>query len=215
MIVSCIQDGRRYATLLTNLTFKPLDQSLLITHFAFPHDDQLPPRRTDRSLVFFVTVDITFELRQPELLPCFRSISLIAPKMTVPKTSMHKHDRSPSGQDDIRATGKSANMEPKTKTHPMKDRSNPYLGLGVLCPDLRHVPASPFLGNSICHVYITLQVYFSRSWRSAEPVMGGPRCLPVGTALSGAPEIRSYQETSEVGLPHELSVSCTGGSQGE
>jgi hypothetical protein len=155
------------------------------------------------------------EFLPPELSARFWSISQLTSDVAVPEAPMNQDDCSPSPEDNIRTTWKTADMKAVSKPQSVEKRPDNDFGLGVLCPNLGHIPTSPLGRYTVCHVFITSQVYFSRSWRSAEPVMGGPRCLPVGTALSVAPEIRSYQEMSEVGLPHELSVSCTGGGQGE
>ena len=73
--------------------------------FAFPDDNDMPASLLQRSLFFFITLDVAFEFLLPEFHVGFRHCGDFAAFMAMPEATIDKNHRMPFGQNDIRMAG--------------------------------------------------------------------------------------------------------------
>jgi hypothetical protein len=55
---------------------------------------------------------------------------------------MYEDNGFPAGQNNVWTAGQRAHVEPKPKAHFVDKGSDDEFGLGVSCPNSRHVPAA-------------------------------------------------------------------------
>ena len=77
--------------------------------------------------------------------------------MPVPEAAVNLYDFFAGREDDIRATGELAILDPEPVAHAMQHRADEKLGLRVLAPDLGHVPGSLLWGQSLRHLPLSGQ----------------------------------------------------------
>ena len=71
--------------------------------------------------------------------------------MLVPEATMYQNYSAIFGKHDIGSSREVLPVNAKSVSHPVDERADNHLGLGVGCSDVAHVPASSFGCNLICH----------------------------------------------------------------
>ena len=77
-------------------------ESDFIRKLAFPHNNDPPTLPPERRTVALVTLNVTGELRAPELDARLWHNCISAAVMPVPEAAVHKHDSPSPRKDDIR-----------------------------------------------------------------------------------------------------------------
>lgn len=99
-------------------------------------------------LIIFAVFPYLF---RPPFCARFRNHKIFAAFMSVPETSVDKNDGFVFRQNNVRFSRQGLDVYPVPE--PFAEKVFPYekLGLGVLCPDLRHIVAAGFFGVDVGH----------------------------------------------------------------
>ena len=130
-----------------------LVQCKRITRLTLPYRQHLPPHGRQGSSILLIPGDIPRELAGPELWPGCRCISKRASGMPVPETSVDKHDRAVSGEDEVRPARQSPQVQPVPEAACMQVTTHQHLRSGVLATDCGHHSRPCFRINYVCHDY--------------------------------------------------------------
>lgn len=71
--------------------------------------------------------------------------------MPVPETSVYKHDRAVSREDEVWPSRESPLVEPVPQAAGVQVTSHQHLSAGILATDRRHHPRPCFRINLVCH----------------------------------------------------------------
>lgn len=123
-----------------------------MTYFAFPDNYYFPTKIFELFIVALITLNIIDELSLPKFSIAFWRHKPFASLVSVPKATIHKHNRLILGQDDIRFAGKFWHILSVPKPPVKQILSNNFFGLSVFTWNTRHVSTSNFRA-SIIHNY--------------------------------------------------------------
>ena len=112
-----------------------------ILYLTLPNYNRLPSHPAYKFFIRSIIILISFLLVNPKLDVGFRN-STLPTAMTMPKTSVDKHNRFMPGQDDIRFAGERLHVQPKPKPEPMQYFSDSFFRLSVFAANSAHQPAT-------------------------------------------------------------------------
>jgi hypothetical protein len=99
---------------------------------AFPDNRHPPTHSSKRRNGGGIPFPVPSELVIPEFRSCLGQAEVWAPLVPVPEAAMHKDDRSPFGQDEVRLPGKLPAMKAETVAVPPKQPPDDQFRSGVL-----------------------------------------------------------------------------------
>ena len=99
---------------------------------AFPDDCHAPPHFSKCRNSGGIPLPVAPKFVVPEVRSCLGQAEVWAAFVPVPEAAMHKDDRTPLGQDEIRFPGKFPAMQTEAEAAPPKQPSNDQFRFGVL-----------------------------------------------------------------------------------
>jgi len=115
-------------------TFKGLG----VVRFAFPNDERVPTQLREFFDVSSVARDVCIELRGPELHVRSWGGRANAPRVTVPKATVHEHGQANAREDDVRCAGEVLRVQPVPKTTAPERTSQKQLRFRIAPLDAAH-----------------------------------------------------------------------------
>jgi hypothetical protein len=113
-----------------------------ILGFTLPYDLDAPAFGAKLQLGFCISLDVSRELRPPEILAILRHRSALTALVLMPKTPMNEDGDFVFRENQIRRALQVAPMQPKAEAHCMRGCSYTFFGLGVFSPNTRHYSAA-------------------------------------------------------------------------
>jgi hypothetical protein len=109
------------------------------SRLALPHNDCPPVELPQVLLMLLITRGVALQLGQPPFATVRRCRAVFAAAMPMPEAAMDENGRFVSREDDVGLSRQILHMEPKPKAHPMEQRADDLLGIGVLPSNPGHV----------------------------------------------------------------------------
>lgn len=121
-----------------------LDKLIKVFQFAFPDNQHFPTEIEKALKMFLITNHIPIELFVPVFSIAARARRMLASRMLVPETAMDKYNFTMFGQDNIGFARQILDVQTKSITHPVDQRTDNLFRVGILSTDLCHHPAAFF-----------------------------------------------------------------------
>ena len=148
-------DGRPCEAVYGLSTGEDLPEELIeyqrITRLTLPYRQNLPPYGHQSSNIRLIPGDILRELAGPELCTGRGRSSKSASRMPVPETSVDKHDRAVSGENEVGPAGEFPQVQPVPQAAGMQITTHEHLRAGILATDRGHHSRPRFRINHVCH----------------------------------------------------------------
>jgi hypothetical protein len=96
-----------------------------------------------------VSLPVSFQLFLPKIEPGFWHSRELAFSMSMPEAPVHKDNRVPCGENQIRLSRKILDMKAITETHAMNETTQLHFRSRILAPNPGHALTSFFRGKSI------------------------------------------------------------------
>lgn len=118
---------------------------------ALPNN-QYPPAKLQKSLVgTAVALNVASEFDFPELSTRLRYFGVTTAKVSVPETTVDKHDNPSSGKHNVRSSRQIPAVKPEPEACRKQGLANDDLRLRIQPPDSGHHPASRRMIDDINH----------------------------------------------------------------
>lgn len=150
MAQRCEHDSRNRAVARPGKeTLQALYEKGGLIRLAFPYYRDLPALFAKRDYVLTVASDVAGELRGPVLLPRLRHVGTSAADVLVPEASVHKHNPTQLGKDQVGCSRKIAAVQPETKPQPVRGAAHRDLRRCIFSFDQRHDCATLLRTNRV------------------------------------------------------------------
>lgn len=113
-----------------------------IASFAFPYNDNTPPRTGQLPGFNSISKNVTIEFVRPEIGVSLRHGRFRAAFMSMPETTVHEYGHTVFWQHDVRSTGEIWRMKLEPIAPKPNSPANDQFGLRVFLTDSAHEPAS-------------------------------------------------------------------------
>lgn len=130
---------------------KELIEYQWISRLTLPYRQNLPPHGHQSSSIRLIPGDIPYKLFGPELCTGRGRSRKSASRMPVPETSVDKHDRAVSGENEVRPARESPQVQPVPEAAGMEITPHQHLRASVLATDRRHHSRAGCRINYVCH----------------------------------------------------------------
>lgn len=128
-----------------------LDKLIKIFQFTFPDDQHFPTQIEQALKMLAITHHVPIELFVPVFGIAAGARRVLASRMLVPETAVHKYNFTMSGQDNIGFARQILDVQTKAIPHAVDQRTDDLFRVGILSADLCHHPAAFFGCEDIRH----------------------------------------------------------------